>query len=95
MVYNTTFNNISVIYIVAVSLIGGGNRSTQSKPSWLCVLRPMLHDMSLDCPLLIVPSVFTDVYFRFIIAGADPRGGGRTRRSPPPPKIGKKYDFLA
>ena len=30
MVFNATFNNISVItYIVAVSFIGGGNRSTQ------------------------------------------------------------------
>jgi len=28
---NATFNNISVI-IVAVSFIGGGNRSTQRKP---------------------------------------------------------------
>ena len=30
MVFNITFNNISVtVYIVAVSYIGGGNRSTQ------------------------------------------------------------------
>ena len=32
MVFNATFNNMSVIsYIVAVSFIGGGNRSTQRK----------------------------------------------------------------
>ena len=30
MVYNTTFNNISVI--LAVSFIGGGNQSTRRKP---------------------------------------------------------------
>ena len=28
------------------------------------------------------------------VPGADPGGGGRTRRAPPP-KIGKKYDFFA
>ena len=27
-----------------------------------------------------------------LFAGADPGGGGRTRRAPP--KIGKKYDFF-
>jgi len=33
MVFNATFNNISVIkYIVAVSFIGGGNRRTRRKP---------------------------------------------------------------
>jgi hypothetical protein len=33
MVFNATFNNISVIsYIVAVSFIGGGNRSTLRNP---------------------------------------------------------------
>jgi hypothetical protein len=33
MVFNATFNNISVIsYIVAVSFIGGGNRSTMRNP---------------------------------------------------------------
>jgi len=32
MVFNTTFNNISVILYVAVSFIGGGNRSTWRKP---------------------------------------------------------------
>jgi len=31
MVFNATFNNISV-NIVAVSFIGGGNRSTRRKP---------------------------------------------------------------
>jgi hypothetical protein len=31
MVFNATFNNI-FSYIVAVSFIGGGNRSTQRKP---------------------------------------------------------------
>jgi len=31
MVFNATFNNISVI-IVAVSFIGGGNRSARRKP---------------------------------------------------------------
>jgi hypothetical protein len=34
MVFNATFNNISIffyIYIVAVSFIGGGNRSTWRK----------------------------------------------------------------
>jgi hypothetical protein len=28
IVFNDTFNNISELYIVAVSFIGGGNRST-------------------------------------------------------------------
>jgi hypothetical protein len=33
MVLNATFNNIAVIHcIVAVSFIGGGNRSTWRKP---------------------------------------------------------------
>ena len=27
--------------------------------------------------------------------GADPGGGAHPARDPPPPKIGKKYDFLA
>jgi hypothetical protein len=31
MVFNATFNNI-LSYIVAVSIIGGGNRSTWRKP---------------------------------------------------------------
>jgi hypothetical protein len=31
MVFNAHFNNISVIYIVAVSFIGGGNWSTRRK----------------------------------------------------------------
>ena len=32
MVFNATFNNISVSYNVEVSFIGGGNRSTWRKP---------------------------------------------------------------
>jgi hypothetical protein len=32
MVFNATFNNISVIIIMAVSFIGGGNWSTQRIP---------------------------------------------------------------
>jgi hypothetical protein len=36
MVFNATFNNISVI--VAVSFIGGGNRSTMRKPLTCCKL---------------------------------------------------------
>jgi hypothetical protein len=34
MVLNATFNNISAtqMYIIAVSFIGGGNRSNQRKP---------------------------------------------------------------
>jgi hypothetical protein len=32
MVLNTTFNNIPFSYIVAVSVIGGGNRSTRENP---------------------------------------------------------------
>jgi hypothetical protein len=32
MVFSATFNNISVINIVAVSFIGGGNRSARRKP---------------------------------------------------------------
>jgi hypothetical protein len=36
MVFNATFNNISVIYIVAVSFIGGRNGSTRRKPSICC-----------------------------------------------------------
>ena len=33
MIFNATFNNISAtLYIVAVSFIGGGNRSTRRKP---------------------------------------------------------------
>jgi len=30
MVFNATFNNISLSYIVAVSFIGGGNRRLRS-----------------------------------------------------------------
>ena len=33
MVFNAPFNNISFSYIVVVSFIGGGNRSTLRKPS--------------------------------------------------------------
>jgi len=36
MVFNATFNNIAATYIVAVSFIGGGNRSTQRKPPTCC-----------------------------------------------------------
>jgi hypothetical protein len=32
IVFNATFNNISVNYIVAVSFIGGGNWSSRRKP---------------------------------------------------------------
>jgi hypothetical protein len=32
MVFNTTFNNISVIFFVAVSLIDGGNGGIRRKP---------------------------------------------------------------
>jgi hypothetical protein len=32
MVFNAAFNNISVINIVAVSFIGGGNWSARRKP---------------------------------------------------------------
>jgi hypothetical protein len=32
MVFNATFNNISIIYIVAVGFIGGGNQSARRKP---------------------------------------------------------------
>jgi len=32
MVFKATLNNISVKYIMAVSFIGGGNRSTGRKP---------------------------------------------------------------
>jgi len=32
MVFNATFNNISVIYIVAVSFISGGEWNTRRKP---------------------------------------------------------------
>jgi len=32
MVFNATFNNISAQYIVAVSFISEGNRSTRKKP---------------------------------------------------------------
>ena len=35
MVFNATFNNISVIIFVAVSFIGGGNQSTRRKPPTL------------------------------------------------------------
>jgi hypothetical protein len=35
MVFIATFNNISVIYFVAVSFIGGGNRSTRRKTTVL------------------------------------------------------------
>ena len=33
MVFSATFNNISIIYIVMVSFIGGGNQSARRKPS--------------------------------------------------------------
>jgi len=37
MVFNATFNNISIInYIMAVSFIDGGNRSTQKKQLTNC-----------------------------------------------------------
>jgi hypothetical protein len=32
IVFNATFNNISIIYIVAVGLIGGGHQSFRRKP---------------------------------------------------------------
>ena len=32
MVFNATFNNISIINIVAVGLIGGGHQSSRRKP---------------------------------------------------------------
>ena len=38
MVINTTFNNISVTYVVAVSFMGEGSRSTQRKLLTCCKL---------------------------------------------------------
>jgi len=32
MVFNVTLNNVSVIYIVVVCFISGGNRSSSGKP---------------------------------------------------------------
>ena len=43
MVFNDTFNNISVI--VAVSFIGGGNRSTRRKPPTCCKSDKFYHIM--------------------------------------------------
>ena len=36
-VFNATFNQLYFSYIVAVSVIGGGNRSTRRKPPTCCI----------------------------------------------------------
>jgi len=36
-VLNSTFNNISIMYMVVVSFIGGGNQSSHRKPYLLLV----------------------------------------------------------
>ena len=48
MEFNATFNNISVIlYIVAVSCIGGGNRSTRKKTTDLPQITDKLYRIML------------------------------------------------
>ena len=53
MVFNATFNNISVIYIMVVSFIDGGNRSTQrTSPTCRKSLTNLSHNVVSSRPRL-------------------------------------------
>jgi hypothetical protein len=58
LLLNAIFNNISVIYIVAVSFIGGGNQSTRRKPQ---TCRKSLTNFILKCAISINVVIFVKI----------------------------------